>query len=320
MVEDLKKSIIYDNYLVSKQDALELVKADLEILSNAASEICTHFYGEHIELCAITNGKSGKCSENCKFCAQSTHFEVDIACHSLLGKETLLKDARAHALAGISRFSVVTSGRYLSDSELERVCESYRYIKDQCEIALCASHGLLNYAQFLHLKESGVTRYHNNLETSRRFFPYICTTHTYDDKIDAIKAAQSAGLEVCSGGIMGLGESMEDRIDMALDLRKLNINSVPINVLNAIEGTPLANLKPLTAEEVKRIVSIFRFILPNAVLRLAGGRGCMLDKGKCLFASGINAAISGDMLTTAGITTQTDIAMLQELGFQIGLL
>ena len=205
----------------------------------------------------------------------------------------------------------------MSDEEVDAMCETVREIKEKVGILVCVSFGLLKEQQFRKLKEAGVTRVHNNLETSRRNFPNICTTHRFDDKVQAIRAAQSAGLSVCSGGIMGLGETTEDRIDMALTLRELGILSVPVNMLNPIPGTPLENNERLTKEEMQRIVAVYRFILPKASIRLAGGRGLLPDKGKSCFTSGANAAISGDMLTTAGITTKTDMALLKELGYEV---
>ena len=180
---------------------------------------------------------------------------------------------------------------------------------------MCVSFGLLSEEQFSRVKKAGASRVHNNLETSRRNFPNVCTTHTFEDKVHAIKAAKAAGLSVCSGGIMGLGETEEDRIDMALTLRELGIKSVPINMLNPIPGTPYEGMVPLTVDDMRRIVAVYRFILPDAFIRLAGGRGLMKDKGEGCFRSGANAAISGDMLTTAGYTIETDMEMLHKLGF-----
>ena len=220
---------------------------------------------------------------------------------------------------GVLRYSIVTSGKRLSDEEVDELCDVVRTIKAQVGISVCVSFGLLNERQFKKLKDSGVTRVHNNLETSRRNFPNICTTHTFEEKVQSIRAAQAAGLSVCSGGIMGLGETMEDRIDMAFTLRELGIRSVPINMLNPIPGTPFGNREKLTAEEMRRIVAVYRFILPVASIRLAGGRGLLPDKGKSCFTSGANAAISGDMLTTAGITTKTDMELLDELGYEAKL-
>ena len=203
----------------------------------------------------------------------------------------------------------------MNDTEVEHVCQSVREIHKKSKIAVCVSGGLLKEAQFRKLKQAGVTRGHNNLETSRQNFPNVCTTHTYEEKIAAIRAAQKAGLEVCSGGIMGLGETVEDRINLALEVRNLGIKSMPVNLLNPIPGTPYEKNPVLTTEEMRRMVAVFRFLLPDAWIRLAGGRGLLPDKGRSCFTSGANAAISGDMLTTAGITIERDVQMLRELGY-----
>lgn len=301
---------------ISREEAVRLAEtAGLQQLCEAAQEIRKHFCGDGFDICTIINGKSGRCSENCKYCAQSAHFQTSVQEYPLLSTEEIVKEADYNQKRGVLRFSIVTSGKRLTDEEVERVCESFRAVRKQTQIATCASHGLLSYEQFCRLKEAGVSRYHNNLETSRRFFPSICTTHTYDEKIETIRAAKKAGLSVCSGGIMGLGETMEDRIDMAITLRELGIRSIPVNVLNPIPGTPLAGNLPLTEDEVCRIVAVYRFLLPDAAVRLAGGRGLFADKGRRIFESGANAAISGDMLTTSGITIADDMAMLEELGF-----
>ena len=216
----------------------------------------------------------------------------------------------------ILRFSIVTSGRGLSNKETAITCANYKAIADNCNIVLCASHGLLSNEQLKKLKAAGVSRIHCNLETSRSYFPNICTTHTYDDRINIIKAAQKIGFEICSGGIFGLGESWEDRIDMAFEIRKLGIKSIPVNILHAIKGTPLESNKPLSLAEVRRIVAVFRFILPDAVIRMAAGRGLMADKGRSIFLSGANACITGDMLTTAGVHVDEDMLMIKELGYK----
>ena len=167
------------------------------------------------------------------------------------------------------------------------------------------------------MKEAGVTRIHNNLETSRRNFPNVCTSHTYEQKIESVQAALETGLEVCSGGILGMGESVEDRIDLALEIRKLGVRSMPVNILNPIPGTPYEKNPILTESEIRRMVAVFRFLLPDVWIRLAGGRGLLPDKGRSCFISGANAAISGDMLTTAGITIEKDLQMIQELGYVV---
>ena len=302
---------------ISKEEALFLYRQPLLELCGSADKIRKYFCSDQFDICTIINAKSGSCSENCKFCAQSAHNHTCAATYPLLSKEEILAQAKINHEQGVLRYSIVTSGKRLSDAEVDLMCEVVREIKEKIGISVCVSFGLLNEQQFRKLKEAGVTRVHNNLETSRRNFPNICTTHKFDDKIQAIRAAQAAGLAVCSGGIMGLGETAEDRIDMALTLRELGVLSIPVNMLNPIPGTPFENNERLTPEVMQRIVAVYRFILPQASIRLAGGRGLMPDKGKSCFTSGANAAISGDMLTTAGITTKTDMALLKELGYEV---
>lgn len=315
-INELKNKII-DGYHITKNEALELTTANLNDLCQAADEIRRKCCGDDFDICTIINGKSGRCSENCKYCAQSSHYNAKCEVYPLLGKDEIVKQALYNYEKGVLRYSIVCSGKRLSDSEVDSLCESIRSIKQACPISVCVSVGLLDENNFKKLKEAGVSRVHNNLETSRRFFPEVCTTHTFDDKICAINAAKAAGLEVCSGGIMGIGETMEDRIDMAFTLRELGVKSVPVNMLNPIANTPLEHSKIPTEEEMARIVAIFRFILPDAQIRLAGGRGLLKDMGRMLLISGANAAISGDMLTTAGITIENDMKMISELGFNI---
>lgn len=313
---DLKKKVI-NGYGVTKKDAMELIKGDFQTLTSSAKEIQNFYCGDSFDFCTIVNGKSGKCSEDCKYCAQSSFYKTKVEEYPLLNTEALKENAIKNAHLGILRYSVVTSGRNLSDQEINILCKGYKEISNSVNIQLCASHGLLELKQFEKLKDSGVSRYHNNLETSSRMFPSICTTHTYDEKINAIKMAKEAGLEVCSGGIIGLGETMEDRIDMALELRELGVTSVPINILNPIPGTPFENIPPLSIKEIAKTIAVYRFILPEKAIRLAGGRGLLSDKGKLAFQSGSNAAISGDMLTTSGIDISEDFKIITDLGFKV---
>lgn len=298
-------------------EALYLYEQPLDELCKSADQIRRHFCANHFDICTIINGKSGRCSENCKFCAQSAHHHTCAEEYPLLSSEEIVAQARQNHEQGVLRYSIVTSGRRLSNTEVDKMCEAIRTIKAEVGISVCISFGLLDEEQYRKLKEAGATRVHNNLETSRRNFPNICTTHTFDDKIQAIRAAQAAGLTVCSGGIMGLGETPKDRVDMALTLRELGIKSVPVNLLNPIPGTPLEQNQRLTNDDMRRIIAVYRFILPDASIRLAGGRGLIPDKGRGCFLSGANAAISGDMLTTAGITVQTDMKLLTELGYEV---
>lgn len=308
---------VIGGYLITREEALFLYKEDLGDLTRYADMIRDHFCGNQFDMCTIINGKSGLCSENCKFCAQSSHYNTGSKVYSLLSEEEILADAKKNADQGVMRYSIVTAGRSLSDGEVDRMCQIIRRIKEEVHISVCVSFGLLKEDQFRRLKDAGAERVHNNLEASENFFPSVCTSHSFSDKVQAIRAAQAAGLDVCSGGIMGLGESIEDRIDMALSLRDLGIESIPVNMLNPIPGTPMEKYESLDEKEMQRIIAVYRFILPKAFIRLAGGRGLMRDKGKACFMSGANAAISGDMLTTAGITVDKDKKLLEELDYMI---
>lgn len=304
---------ILNGYLVTKEDIFLIMNCDLEKLEEMARVIRNKFIGKKFDLCTIINGKSGKCSENCKFCAQSSHYSTGVEEYGLLDKDTILENAIQNYNNGVNRFSIVTSGRKLSEAELEYISEAYDLIRNNCDIKLCSSNGLLDYDDFVKLKESGVSRYHNNLETSRRFFPAICTSHTYDDKIKAIIDAKKAGLEVCSGGIFGMGENLEDRIDMAFTLRELKVDSIPLNMLNPIKNTPLENMPIMSYSEYRRSIALFRIILPSTSIRLAGGRGLLEDKGRAAINAGVDSMISGDMLTTDGINTKTDLEMIRDI-------
>ncbi|MGF0034036.1 biotin synthase BioB [Bariatricus sp. SGI.154] len=317
-IDQLKEKVL-NQQEISREEALALYEEPLEKLCEAADEIRKHFCKNGFDICTIINGKSGKCSENCKYCAQSAYYHTSAEEYPLLSTEEIVQQAKYNADRGVLRYSIVTSGRCLNDAEVDRMCASIRAIKENVEIEVCVSFGLLNEEQFGRVKAAGATRVHNNLETSRRNFPNVCTTHTFEDKVAAIKAAKAAGLNVCSGGIMGLGETVEDRIDMALSLRELGIRSVPVNMLNPIPGTPYEENQRLTVDDMRRIVAVYRFILPEASIRLAGGRGLMEDKGEGCFQSGANAVISGDMLTTAGYTIETDMDMIHRLGYEIAL-
>ena len=303
--------------LITRRQALELFESPLDELLSAADDLRRRFRKDHFDLCTIINAKSGSCSENCRFCSQSSHYMTFSETYPLLSETEIIADAMRNESQGVRRYSLVTSGKRLSAQELDRVCGIYENLKRETGLYLCSSHGLLEYDDFVRLRESGVSRYHNNLETGREFFPQICTTHSYDDKLRAIREAMRAGLEVCSGGIIGLGETIEDRIDMAMDLRELGIKSVPVNILNPIKGTPFESNRPLDEEEILRTIAVFRFILPDADIRLAGGRSLLSDRGERAFRSGANAAITGDMLTTAGLGTKSDIELVKSLGYTV---
>lgn len=308
-------SEVINGYRVTKGEAEKLVDSDLDELTDSADKVREFFCGNGFDMCTIINAKSGRCSENCKFCAQSSYYDTKIESYEMLPVDEIVKQAKYNDERGVLRFSLVTSGKQLKDNYVEEACEAIKKIRKETDIEVCVSMGFLREEQFRRIKEAGATRVHNNLETSKGFFHNVCTTHTFEDKVETLKAARRAGLEVCSGGIMGLGESMEDRIDLAFSLRKLGVKSVPVNMLNSIQGTPYENNKKLTVDDMRRIVAIYRFILPDALIRLAGGRGLLDDKGASCFSSGANAAISGDMLTTSGITIEQDMKTVETLGY-----
>ena len=315
--EEMKDKILLGEW-IGREEALRLAEEPLEELRQAADEIRRKVCGSGFDLCTIVNAKCGRCSEDCRYCAQSAHYRT--ACeesYPLLSTQELLEDARRNAQQGVLRYSMVTSGRRLSEEEVEQACESIRRIRAEVPIEVCVSFGLLDEVQFRKIKAAGASRVHCNLESSARYFPSVCTTHTYEEKIRTLQAAKRAGLSICSGGILGLGETMEDRIDMVLTARELGVKSIPVNLLNPIPGTPYENRVPLDNEEACRCVALFRFLIPDASIRLAGGRGLLGDKGEACFLSGANAAISGDMLTTAGITVETDMELLRSSGFEV---
>lgn len=306
-LKDLADKII-DGYEITKEEALELYDAPLDELKESASKITSHFFKEAIELCCISNGKCGKCSENCKFCSQSRYYNTEIQQSVLKSVDEFFKEAQANDKRGVHRFSIVTAGVRLSKAELKTIAQAYKKISSELKISCCGSLGLLDYDDFVMLKESGLKRYHNNLETSPNFFKEICTTHTMKQKEDTIALAKKAGLEICSGCILGMGESVDDRVDIALELRKLQVDSTPINILNPIKGTPLENRPTVHPDEVRRTIALFRHVLPKTVLRLAGGRLIIQKYFTDLYKYGINAEITGDMLTTAGLTVADDIS------------
>ncbi len=315
--EEMKDKILLGKW-IGREEALRLAEEPLEELRQAADEIRRKVCGSGFDLCTIVNAKCGRCSEDCRYCAQSAHYRT--ACeesYPLLSTQELLEDARRNAQQGVLRYSIVTSGRRLSEEEVEQACESIHRIRAEVPIEVCVSFGLLDEVQFRKIKAAGASRVHCNLESSARYFPSVCTTHTYEEKIRTLQAAKRAGLSICSGGILGLGETMEDRIDMVLTARELGVKSIPVNLLNPIPGTPYENRVPLDNEEACRCVALFRFLIPDASIRLAGGRGLLGDKGEACFLSGANAAISGDMLTTAGITVETDMELLRSSGFEV---
>ena len=316
-VVELKNKVV-NNYIVTREDALELVNVDLNELTKQANEIRKHFCGNSFDACTIINVKSGKCSENCIFCAQSMHHDTDIDIYPLIDTDELKQKTLMLYDSGLKRISYVASGKSVSDYEFNKLYNLIKNLNDEYDdINLCVSLGILDDKQIRMLKNAGVDRIHNNLESSEDYFTEICTTHSYSDKLKTLDMIDGENVMVCSGGIFGLGETFEDRIDLAIQLRNLGVKSIPINVLNPIKGTPVEDNEILSNDEVSRIIAIFRFINPDSYIRLAGGRLLLGDNGRKAFQSGANAAILGDMLTTDGLKLEDDLKLLDELDFKI---
>lgn len=314
---DLKKladDIINGKRLTRKDDLSFFIDCELDALLEGADKIREYFCGDKVDLCTIINGRSGRCGEDCKYCAQSAHNHTNCEVYDFLPKEKILAEALANEKEGVDRFAIVTAGRSLSGEDFEKAIDAYETMHKECKLDLCASLGFLTKEQFHRLHEAGVTSYHDNIETSRRNFPNICTTHTYDEKIATIKAAQEEGFCVCSGGIIGMGETWEDRLDMAVSLAELGIMSIPINALMPIPGTPLENLEQLSENDILRTIAFFRYINPEANVRLAAGRALITNDGEAAFSGGASATITGNMLTTSGSTIESDKKLLSGMG------
>ena len=288
---------------------------NLNDLCAGADKIREACIGDRVDLCSIINGMSGRCPEDCKYCAQSAHNHTDCEVYDFLPEEKIMEACKTNEKEGVDRFAIVTAGRALSGEEFDKAIKAYERMNKECDIELCASMGFLSANQLHRLHEAGVTSYHHNIETSRRNFSNICSTHTYDMKIETLMKVKAEGMYACSGGIIGMGESWEDRIDMAVSLAEVGVDSIPINALMPIKGTPLENLESLTEDEILRTIAMFRYINPEADIRLAAGRALMKNDGEMAFKSGASATITGNMLTTvAAATIQSDRKMLQNIG------
>lgn len=319
MVQKLKQKVM-DGKEITKEEAMTLAEADLDELCQAADEIRKHFCGNVFDICSCINVKGGKCSEDCKFCPQSCfNDKVEVKPHTLIGSDQMLEEAAYMAQKGVVRCDLVSSGRRLPKDDVRKIVQDIERIRKETGIAVCCSFGLLDQEDCEMLRKAGITRLHNNLESSRTFFTGVCSSHSTDDKMATLRAARATGLTLCSGCLINLGESMEDRIELALMERELGVKSIPVNVLNPIKDSPFEDQKPMTNEEFCRTVAVFRFLLPDASIRLAAGRIYLADHGKRALSSGANAAITGDFLMTGGMSIDSDMAMAKELGYKPGL-
>lgn len=327
-LEDLANQVIH-GYRLTKQQALTLTEIEgqdnILMLCHAADRIRSACCGNVVDLCSIVNVKSGNCSENCGFCSQSSHHPGDNSpIYGLQSQEDILTQAKAAAQGGAKRFCLVSQGKGLKfnspkSQEFSEILETVKAIIDQTNIKPCCALGEVTLEQAQALKEAGVTRYNHNLEASENFFPEIVTTHKWSDRVETVKNIKAVGIQACTGGIIGMGESWEDRVDLALSLRELEVESVPINLLNPRQGTPLENVTRLDPYEALKAIAIFRFILPQQILRYAGGREAVMGEMQKLgLKSGINAMLIGHYLTTLGQNPEKDHQMLLELGLEGG--
>ncbi len=291
--------------------------ADMPAIMAGASMLREKYFDSTIHLCTICNGKSGKCSENCKFCSQSSFSNTEAPVYPVLSKEELKKGGLFAQDTPINRYSIVTTGRGLPHKDVEAVAEAMSELDDS-KIKKCVSLGILEEEDLKILKDAGVNRYHHNLETSRSLFKEVCTTHTYDERIETIKAAKKQGMEICAGGIMGIGETDEQILEMAADIKALDVDSIPLNFLVAIKGTPYAEKHSLTPMKCLKIISFFRYYLPSKEIIICGGREKNLEElHPFIFYAGASGTMTGNYLTTDGRTMDDDLKMLNQLGFDI---
>ncbi len=307
---------------VTRAEAETLLNAPDELLMHlmaAADRIRITFKGNRFDSCSLVNARSGRCGEDCAFCAQSRHHETDCDTYDLLSEDEILAAARGAKEIGASRFCTVTSGGALSNEEFDRLVGTLDRVRSEVGIALDASLGFLDEERALRLREAGVTRYNHNLETSRGHYPRICSTHSFDERVSTVKEAMSHGFSACCGGIIGLGENPMQRLDLAFTLAELGVDCVPINILNPRPGTPLEDAVPPGPLEVLKTVALFRLILPRATIKIAGGREKNLGDFQAMaLRAGANGMIIGGYLTTSGRSVEEDLQMVRQAGFEPG--
>lgn len=293
---------------------LETPDRDLDALLDRASEVRDAHFGRKATLCTIVNAKSGQCHQDCSFCAQSIrHGGVRSETYPLISNQEIQQAFDKAARFPIQHFGMVTSGKTLSEADLRRICELLKS-RPASAINWCASFGMLNEAQFRQLKAAGLTRFHHNLETAESYFPKVCTTHTYEDRKRTVLAAKAAGLAVCSGGLFGIGESPAHRVELAFTLKDLGVDSIPLNFLVPIPGTPAAeHARPLTPGEILKTIAMFRLVCPRAEIRVCAGREKHLKEREAhIFRAGATGMMIGGYLTVQGRTEDEDLALLKD--------
>jgi len=306
---------------VTRDDALFILRLEEKYLFQLllwTDRIRQIFNKNKIDLCSVINARSGGCSEDCSFCAQSVHYSTGIVSYPLLPPETVLEGARVAKSSGATKFCLATSGNGIRNKrELEKICILVERIKNEIGIGVCATLGALSDEEMTILKEAGLTRFHHNLETSETYFGRVCTTHTYNDRVDRIQAAKKIGLSTCSGGIFGIGEQIEHRVDLAFEIMALGVDSIPINFLMPIQGTPLADTRPIRPVDALKTIALFRLMMPDKEIRVCGGRiSALRDLHPLIFAAGANGMMIGNYLTKSGREPNKDLQMLSDWGLE----
>jgi biotin synthase len=319
LLKTLAKDII-NGYSITGSEALELLNTpddELLALLDAAFMLRRHYFGYDVTVHVIKNARSGLCTEDCAFCSQSASAETDIPHYPLLTPGEILEEAREAFKMKAFRYCIVTSGSGPSDGDIDALCDAVRRIKQEIPIRICTSLGMLNISQALRLKEAGVGRFNHNLETSERFYPSICSSHSYKDRINTARTVKQAGLELCCGGLIGMGETHEDRVDLAFSLRDVNADSIPLNFLDPRPGTRLEKLTRLTPQECLKALAMFRFVNPDREIRAAGGREACLGSMQVLSLYAANSIFTRGYLTTPGQGFSEDAEMIRNAGFRI---
>ena len=305
---------------ISREEALRILKPESrDELRRRAHETTEKFVKKHFDFCAIINARSGRCSENCKWCAQSAHWKTGCENHGWVGTEACVKAALDAEANGVNRIGIVTSGRTLSSEDVDSVCEALASMRKASKIGLCASLGLVTEEDLMKLKAAGLERVHCNIETAPSLFPRLCSTHTFADKLETIRAAKKLGFQLCCGGIIGMGETDEELVEFAFTLKEIAPDSIPVNILHPIKGTPLGQRSILDPERVIDSVAILRLVNPSTPLRFAGGRRDISDEtaARCIYV-GMSAGIAGPLLTTPGADFDDDRSLAIQAGYSVG--
>jgi biotin synthase len=311
---------VLNGYVVSKEEALAIVQApdeDLLDILHAAFQIRKHYYGVKVKLNMIINAKSGLCPEDCGYCSQSIVADTPVEKYALMTKQKILEGAQEAISRKAGTYCIVMSGRRPTDKEVDSIVDAVREIRETTQLKICCCLGFLNEEHAKKLAEVGVHRYNHNLNTSKENYENICSTHTYDDRVDTVQKVKDSGMSPCSGAIMGMGESDQELVDIAFSLRELDVDSIPLNFLNSIEGTPLEGYRHLNPRKCLKAVAMFRFVNPTKEIRLSGGREVNLRSMQAMGLYAANSIFVGDYLTTAGQKPTADWDMIEDLGFEI---